>query len=102
MHSARMSSFGSRNSAIGLATTRTLDPTSPDYRWTDEGWCCGRIRRRTTGTRSIPIWCSTATRLARVGQLLGRHQDAPHRSVSALQISTLVWEDGWPKVGALP
>ena len=32
-----MSSFGSRNSAIGLATTRTLDPSSPDYRWTDEG-----------------------------------------------------------------
>ena len=21
---------------------------------------------------------------------------------SALQISTLVWEDGWPRVGALP
>ena len=32
-----VSSFGSRNSAIGLATTRTLDPSSPDYRWTDEG-----------------------------------------------------------------
>lgn len=32
-----VSSFGSRNSAIGLATTPTLDPASPDYRWTDEG-----------------------------------------------------------------
>jgi arabinan endo-1,5-alpha-L-arabinosidase len=32
-----VSSFGSRNSAIGLATARTLDPSSPDYRWTDEG-----------------------------------------------------------------
>ena len=32
-----VSSFGSRNSAIGLATTRTLDPSSPDYRWVDEG-----------------------------------------------------------------
>src|SRR4026209_1131676 len=32
-----VSSFGSRNSAIGLATTATLDPSSPDYRWTDEG-----------------------------------------------------------------
>jgi arabinan endo-1,5-alpha-L-arabinosidase len=32
-----VSSFGSRNSAIGLATTRTLDPSSPEYRWTDEG-----------------------------------------------------------------
>jgi arabinan endo-1,5-alpha-L-arabinosidase len=32
-----VSSFGSRNSAIGLATNRTLDPASPDYRWADEG-----------------------------------------------------------------
>jgi arabinan endo-1,5-alpha-L-arabinosidase len=32
-----VSSFGSRNSAIGLATNRTLDPTSPQYQWTDEG-----------------------------------------------------------------
>ncbi len=32
-----VSSFGSRNSAIGLATNRTLDPTSADYRWQDEG-----------------------------------------------------------------
>jgi arabinan endo-1,5-alpha-L-arabinosidase len=32
-----VSSFGSRDSAIGLATTRTLDPSSPDYRWVDEG-----------------------------------------------------------------
>jgi len=32
-----VSSFGSRNSAIGLATTPTLDPTRSNYRWTDEG-----------------------------------------------------------------
>lgn len=32
-----VSSFGSRNSAIGLATTPTLEPTSSNYRWTDEG-----------------------------------------------------------------
>ena len=32
-----VSSFGSRNSAMGLATNRTLDPSSPDYRWVDEG-----------------------------------------------------------------
>ena len=32
-----VSSFGSRNSAIGLATNRTLDPASADYRWVDEG-----------------------------------------------------------------
>lgn len=32
-----VSSFGSRNSAIGLATNKTLDPNSPDYQWVDEG-----------------------------------------------------------------
>lgn len=32
-----VSTFGSRNSAIGLATNRTLDPESPDYKWVDEG-----------------------------------------------------------------
>ena len=32
-----VSSFGSRNSAIGLATTRTLEPRSPAYKWVDEG-----------------------------------------------------------------
>ena len=32
-----VSTFGSRNSAIGLATNRTLDPKSPQYQWVDEG-----------------------------------------------------------------
>jgi arabinan endo-1,5-alpha-L-arabinosidase len=32
-----VSTFGSRNSAIGLATNRALNPKSPDYHWTDEG-----------------------------------------------------------------
>ncbi len=32
-----VSSFGSRNSVIGLVTTRTLDPASPNYAWVDEG-----------------------------------------------------------------
>lgn len=31
------SSFGTNNSVIGLATTPTLDPASPDYGWTDRG-----------------------------------------------------------------
>jgi hypothetical protein len=31
------STFGSQVSAIGLATTPTLDPTSPSYQWTDQG-----------------------------------------------------------------
>jgi arabinan endo-1,5-alpha-L-arabinosidase len=32
-----VSSFGSRNSAIGLATTKTLNPSSADYKWVDQG-----------------------------------------------------------------
>ena len=31
------STFGSKVSAIGLATNVTLDPSSPNYRWVDEG-----------------------------------------------------------------
>ena len=32
-----VSTFGSRNSAIGLATNSTLDSNSPDYKWIDQG-----------------------------------------------------------------
>ncbi len=32
-----VSTFGKNRSVIGLATNRTLDPKSPDYRWVDEG-----------------------------------------------------------------
>lgn len=32
-----VSTFGKQVSAIGLVTSPTLDPTSPDYHWTDRG-----------------------------------------------------------------
>ncbi len=32
-----VSTWGSRQSGIGLATTRSLDPRSPEYRWEDHG-----------------------------------------------------------------
>jgi arabinan endo-1,5-alpha-L-arabinosidase len=32
-----ISTFGSQRSCIGLATNKSLDPASLDYRWTDEG-----------------------------------------------------------------
>lgn len=32
-----LSTFGSNDSCIALATNKTLDPSSPDYRWSDEG-----------------------------------------------------------------
>ena len=31
------SSFGTRNSLIGLMVNKTLDPASPDYKWIDKG-----------------------------------------------------------------
>ncbi len=45
-----VSSFGSRNSAIGLATNGTLDPKSPKYKWVDEGMVLRSFRTRTIGT----------------------------------------------------
>ena len=32
-----VSTFGKNNSAIGLVTSTTLDPNSPDYKWEDQG-----------------------------------------------------------------
>lgn len=32
-----VSEFGQNNSAIGLATNKTLDPEDPNYKWTDHG-----------------------------------------------------------------
>jgi arabinan endo-1,5-alpha-L-arabinosidase len=42
------SSFGSQQSAIGLATNRTLDPASPDYRWEDQGMVVQSVPRVST------------------------------------------------------
>jgi len=38
-----VSSFGSNQSCIGLATNATLDPTRPEYRWEDEGKVIGSL-----------------------------------------------------------
>lgn len=36
-----VSTFGSNNSAIGMATSPTLDPNDPAYKWTDQGIVIG-------------------------------------------------------------
>jgi arabinan endo-1,5-alpha-L-arabinosidase len=36
-----VSTFGSNHSVIGLTTNKTLDPSSPDYRWIDRGKVVG-------------------------------------------------------------
>ena len=39
------STFGKNGSAIGLATNKTLDPTSPDFGWKDQGMVIASHRR---------------------------------------------------------
>jgi arabinan endo-1,5-alpha-L-arabinosidase len=39
-----VSTFGSNHSVIGLVTNKTLDPTSRDYRWVDQGKVVGSTR----------------------------------------------------------
>lgn len=41
-----VSAFGKNTSAIGVATNRTLDPDSPDYRWEDQGMVLRSIPNR--------------------------------------------------------
>ena len=40
------SSFGKNTSAIGVATNVTLDPSSPDYKWTDHGCLVNSVAGR--------------------------------------------------------
>lgn len=40
------STFGKNTSAIGLATNKTLDPTSPDFKWEDKGMVIKSHRRQ--------------------------------------------------------
>jgi arabinan endo-1,5-alpha-L-arabinosidase len=41
-----VSTFGTNNSVIGLATNLTLDPNSPDYEWRDEGMVVSSVAGR--------------------------------------------------------
>jgi len=41
-----VSSFGSNQSVIGLATNTTLDPHSPDFKWVDQGKVIGSLPGR--------------------------------------------------------
>ena len=39
-----VSTFGSNVSDIGLITNKTVDPTSPDYHWADQGKVIGSVK----------------------------------------------------------
>ena len=76
-----VSSFGSRDSAIGLATNQTLNAKSPKYRWVDEGKVLRSHQDKDDWNAIDPNLFieDKRERLADMGKLLGRHQDAPHR-----------------------
>ena len=75
------SQFGTNNSVIGLATTQTLDPASPDYGWVDRGM----VLRSTPGADDFnaidPDVVVDARRrpVAGVRLVLVGHQAAPAR-----------------------
>ena len=85
-----VSSFGSRNSAIGLATTPTLDQTSRDLSLDRRraGAAIVRGQGRLECDRSEPGDRGCGERLARVGQLLEWNQNAARRSVDGQSVTT--------------
>ena len=68
-------------SGIALATNDTLDPQSPKYHWNDEGLVLKSTRDDNFNAIDPNIvFDARGPALAKLRQLLGRHQDAPHRS----------------------
>lgn len=52
-----ISTFGKNRSAIGLATNKTLDPTSPDFKWVDHGLVLGSVPGRDLWNAIDPNLC---------------------------------------------
>lgn len=53
------STFGSNGSAIGLATNKTLDPQSPDFKWEDQGVVVTSYLHKTNWNAIDPNLCVT-------------------------------------------
>ncbi len=51
------STFGKNGSAIGLATNKTLDPTSPRFKWEDQGMVIASHRHRDNWNAIDPNLC---------------------------------------------
>jgi len=50
-----VSAFGKNTSAIGLATNKTLNPVSPDFKWEDQGKVIQSVPAAMPGMPLIPI-----------------------------------------------
>lgn len=53
------STFGRNGSVIGLATNKTLDPKSPDYKWEDQGLVVASYQHKTNWNAIDPNLCVT-------------------------------------------
>jgi arabinan endo-1,5-alpha-L-arabinosidase len=102
-----VSSFGSRDSAIGLVTNTTLDPSSPECRWIDEGMVVRSFQDKDDWNAiDANLFVEDERHQAIVADgardLILFHAYPAQGRGSSLFISTMIWEDGWPRVGVLP
>lgn len=102
-----VSSFGSQRSVIGLAVNKTLDPTSPDYRWEDRGKVIESWPGKCDFNAIDPAlfvdrdgtWCLLFGSF-RSGIVHHTYDVQNLRAQRVLQIRPLSWTaDGWPASG---
>jgi len=83
-----VSTFGSQVSAIGLATNVTLNPSDPNYQWSDQGIVVQTSSRTiTTPSTRVRSWMTTA-RCAVVWVVLERYQAHSTRPATGKQLAS--------------
>src|SRR5256714_260359 len=100
--------FGKNTSGIALVTNKTLNPSSPDFKWVDEGLVFRSREEDDFNAIDPNIVADSEDHLDELRQLLERHQDAanqsPNRQACRRGLQTLFnSEAGTPgKSGASP
>ena len=94
-----ISTFGRNRSCIGLATNKTLDPQSKDYRWVDHGKVMmdggGTLVLESRGHVRGPGH-NSALLDGEKDWLVHHYYDARASGVPTLQVRPLLWaDDGW-------
>lgn len=106
-----VSTWGQYESAIGLMTSSTLDPASPDYRWTDRGMIVHSVKGQNLNSIDPSVLLGPDGRLWMCyGSYLGNIElieldpatglrIAPDSPVSVIashsEAAALAWHDGW-------